>query len=81
MYTFNAKYMEQCTCHFYYVFIALLKYFIYNRKKRMAKVDAFSTRRNIYYDQHGGKTMICSDNDDNNEEEVQENNEVKCVFS
>ena len=47
----------------------------------MAKVDAFSTRRNIHYDQHGGKTMICSDNDDNNEEEVQENNEVKYVFS
>ena len=46
----------------------------------MTKVDAFSTRRNIYYDQHGGKTMICSD-DDNNEEEVQENNEVKPVFS
>jgi len=47
MYTFNAKYIEQCTSQFYYVFIALLKYFIYKRNKRMAKVDAFSARKKL----------------------------------
>jgi len=41
----------------------------------------FLQEKNLYYDQHGVETMICSDNDDNNEEEVQENNEVKRVFS
>jgi len=49
--------------------------------ERMTKVDAFPTRRNIYYDQLGGETIICSNNNDTNEEEVQENNEVKPVFS
>jgi len=43
----------------------------------MTKADAFSARRNIYYDQHAGETMICSDTD----EEVQEEKEVKRDFS
>ncbi|XP_039683872.1 histone-lysine N-methyltransferase EZA1, partial [Medicago truncatula] len=47
------------------------------RNERMTKADAFSARRNIYYDQHAGETMICSDTD----EEVQENKEVKRDFS
>lgn len=57
------------------VFIALLKSFIQNRNERMTKADAFSARRNIYYDQHAGETMICSDTDE------EENKEVKRDFS
>lgn len=57
--------------------VALLKSFTQNRNERMTKADAFSARRNIYYDQHAGETMICSDTD----EEVQENKEVKRDFS
>jgi len=58
------------------VLIALLKSFTQNRNERMMKADAFSARRNIYYDQDRGETMICSDTD----EEV-ENTEVKRDFS
>jgi len=58
------------------VLIALLKSFTQNRNERMTKADAFSARRNIYYDQDRGETMICSDTD----EEV-ENTEVKRNFS
>jgi len=47
----------------------------------MTKVDAFSARSNKYYYQHGGETMLYSVNDDTDEEHVQENNEVKHVFS
>ncbi|WJX76123.1 [histone H3]-lysine(4) N-trimethyltransferase [Trifolium repens] len=46
------------------------------RNKIMTKDQAFSARRNIYYDQHG-EALICSDPD----EEVKENREVKHDFS
>jgi hypothetical protein len=63
-------------CHFHCVFIVLLKNFTHNRNKIMTKDQAFSARRNIYYDQHG-EALICSDPD----EEVKENREVKHDFS
>jgi histone-lysine N-methyltransferase EZH2 len=62
--------------HFYCVFIVLLKSFTQNRNKRMTKDQAFSARKNIYYDQHG-EALICSDSD----EEVKKNIEVKRDFS
>ncbi|CAJ2670096.1 unnamed protein product [Trifolium pratense] len=46
------------------------------RNKIMTKDQAFSARKNIYYDQHG-EALICSDPD----EEVKENKEVKHEFS
>jgi len=60
---------------------SLLKSFTHNTNEWITKVDAFSARRNIHYYQHGGETMLYSLNDDTDEEDVQENNEVKLLFS
>jgi len=67
--------------HVIFIVYSLLKSFTHNTNERMAKAGAFSTRRNIYYDQYGGETLICSDIDDTDEEVVEENNEVKRFFS
>lgn len=59
----------------FYFFPSYLKLVTQHRNQRMAEDQSVVGRRRIYYEQHGGEALVCSDSEDDTTEPEEEKHE------